>query len=97
MTVRPDTSTGLTYLWLAVDPALEVDDNHEVSGGPAGQNVRLDSGTTLVMMFSEQSRTARIEGLRVDWSYGETGGYQVLPLTVRATATGCTASVETDH
>ena len=76
--VRPDQSHGFKYVNVStspIPPSYESD-----SSDPTRKGLGLPAGTTLILTPKPTSTGATLDGIHVDWSWGETGGTQVLPI-----------------
>ncbi len=83
---RPDQLQGFAYVDVTTSPAIS---DQVKDSDPDHKDLALRAGTILVMTLKATSPSAMLDGIHLEWSWGETGGTQVLPLHVRLSGGRC--------
>jgi len=84
--VRPNQLQGFTYVDVTTSPTPPDQANNS---DPEHKNLALRPGTTLVITLKAMSSHATLDGIHLEWSWGETGGTQVLPVHARLSGDRC--------
>jgi hypothetical protein len=86
-TVSPARMSGLKYV--AVD-TVPVPSKAESDTSADRHVLALSTADAVVLTLQRSQKKATLDGVVVEWSWGETGGKQTLPVTLRVDESGCT-------